>query len=628
MKWLHLSDIHFNSVKDGTDTNYLREKLKDYLIEKRVQVDKLFITGDFRDASRQDDSDETAEKVVQYLREIAEIVGIVDLQNILCVPGNHDLDRYINNRQELICKTKRSYSTKNGTFENISDLVEAFTFYKRVINQLYGKEYTSRLFDVYKANPHRICKYMDCNIMMMNTELFAGEIVTASDGKVKENDAGTIIIGSNYILSALFDVKLTGNPTIVLGHRGLELFEATERRKLLSIFRDNNVCLYLCGHSHDLWSDEYGEIQQITVGCIKEADGVKAGFTIGEIHPESNNIKIAAFSWDNNYWNDYSHFTKDGSNLIIDVSKNGLLPGANFSLNINIVIDGRVRKFYCQVPENGMTFGVKHSSIISVVTGSLVCIIRNNQYSDSITYNHRFILSKAVWKVIGMDITIPGITKLTCERELKGPYDDLESGIACVNQIATFKIELFTPIDSIGLDQKLKITPYLIKDTRQIKDAKLSVIIADESVLTFDGINITGVSLGETDITVCRNDDKEINATFHVVVTSEPITNTFYRIYKRELSFDRKTYYDFTVKAYSFVQFGIEKYVNCELTDMDETFEFHIFSIKDGNAIPLTSVSSYEMKIDTSLMNRGEIYSMTITNDSKMKFEIEIESLI
>lgn len=626
MKWLHLSDIHFNSDKDGTDTNYLREKLKDYLIEKRVQVDKLFLTGDFRDASRQDDSDENAEKVVRYLREIAEIVGIVDLQSILCVPGNHDLDRYINNRQELICKTKRSYSTNNGTFENTSELVEAFTFYKRVIYRLYGKEYAALLFDIYKTNPHRIFKYKDCNIMMMNTELFAGEIVTASDGKKNENDAGTIIIGSNYILSALFDVKMTGNPTIVLGHRGLELFEATERRKLLSIFRDNNVCLYLCGHSHDLWCEEFGEVQQITAGCIKEADGVKAGFTIGEIHPESNTIKIAAISWDNNYWNNYSHFSKDGSNLIIDVYKCGLLPGANFSLNINIVIGGRVRKFYCQVPENGMTFGVKHSSMISVGTGSLVCIIINNQYSDSITYNHRFILSKAVWKVIGMDTTVPGITKLTCERELIGQYDDLESGIACVNQISTFKIELFTPIDSIGIDQKLKFNPILIRDTQQVKDAKLCVNIADESVLNFDGINITGVSLGETDITVSWNDDKEIYATFHVIVSSEPITSTFYRIYKRELSFHRKTYYDYTVKAYSFVQFGIEKYVNCELTDMDDTLEFNIFGI-NGNAIPITSVSSYEIKIDTSLMNIGEKYLMTITNDSKMRFEIEIESL-
>ena len=183
MKWLHLSDLHFNPEQDGTDTNFLREKLKDFLIEKEVKADKLFLTGDFRDASRQVDSDENAEKVVQYIHEVAEIVGVSDIQNILCVPGNHDLDRSINNRKELICKIKRSYRPQDGNFNNASYLVEAFTFYKRVLNKLYGTEYTDHLFDAYKVNPQRICHYNDCNIMMLNTELFAGEIVTTGDGE-------------------------------------------------------------------------------------------------------------------------------------------------------------------------------------------------------------------------------------------------------------------------------------------------------------------------------------------------------------------------------------------------------------------------------------------------------------
>lgn len=34
------------------------------------------------------------------------------------------------------------------------------------------------------------------DIMMMNTELFAGEIVTTGDGEKHENDAGTIILGA------------------------------------------------------------------------------------------------------------------------------------------------------------------------------------------------------------------------------------------------------------------------------------------------------------------------------------------------------------------------------------------------------------------------------------------------
>jgi len=315
VRWIHLSDLHFNPKQDGTDTNCLREKLKEFLIDKQIKADKLFLTGDFRDASRQDDSNDNAEKVVKYIREISEIVGIADSDNIFCVPGNHDLDRCVNNRQELICKIKQSYTTKEGRFEHSSTLVDAFTFYKKVLNYLYGEKYTDALFEVYKTNPQRICCFEDCNIMMMNTEMFAGEIVTLRDGSPYVNDAGTIIAGSNYIFSTLFDVKKTKKPTIVLGHRGLELFEAREQRKIISIFKDNNICLYLCGHSHDLWYEEYGGIPQITVGCIKEADGVKAGFTIGDFFPENNTIQITAYTWDNNQWNNYSHFSKYGSTI-------------------------------------------------------------------------------------------------------------------------------------------------------------------------------------------------------------------------------------------------------------------------------------------------------------------------
>jgi len=45
---------------------------------------------------------------------------------------------------------------------------------------------------------------------------------------------------------------------------------------------DKDVCLYLCGHSHDLWCDESYRIPQVIVGCIKQSNGVKVGFSIGE----------------------------------------------------------------------------------------------------------------------------------------------------------------------------------------------------------------------------------------------------------------------------------------------------------------------------------------------------------
>lgn len=34
MRFLHISDMHFDPVNDGEDTNILREKFMDYLKEK------------------------------------------------------------------------------------------------------------------------------------------------------------------------------------------------------------------------------------------------------------------------------------------------------------------------------------------------------------------------------------------------------------------------------------------------------------------------------------------------------------------------------------------------------------------------------------------------------------------
>ena len=91
MRWLHLSDIHFNPIKDEMDTLYLRMKLMEFLKEKNISVDKIFLTGDYRDASCQEGSDEAAKDIADYIFEIAGSVGVNNIEDILLVPGNHDL---------------------------------------------------------------------------------------------------------------------------------------------------------------------------------------------------------------------------------------------------------------------------------------------------------------------------------------------------------------------------------------------------------------------------------------------------------------------------------------------------------------------------------------------------------
>ena len=98
MKFLHISDLHFDPINDGEETTLLREKFITYLVEKKILVDEIFFTGDFRHALRQKEQqeDEIIENACDFLIAIAQSV-VKDTDNIYrhihIVPGNHDLIR-------------------------------------------------------------------------------------------------------------------------------------------------------------------------------------------------------------------------------------------------------------------------------------------------------------------------------------------------------------------------------------------------------------------------------------------------------------------------------------------------------------------------------------------------------
>jgi len=93
MRWLHLSDIHFNPMGDGTTTAQLRKELPLYLSNNIGTVDEVFITGDYRFAKTQSDISTVAEKSSDFVRDLSTRVGVNDVSHIHVVPGNHDLTR-------------------------------------------------------------------------------------------------------------------------------------------------------------------------------------------------------------------------------------------------------------------------------------------------------------------------------------------------------------------------------------------------------------------------------------------------------------------------------------------------------------------------------------------------------
>lgn len=429
MKWLHLSDIHFNPSKDGADSLYLRKCLLDFLKQKNIVVDKIFLTGDFRDASCQDGTDEAAKDIANFIFDIADSVGVKRNSDILLVPGNHDLTRNFNQRQEVITQNKNSYDSGEGILKNLDILTGSFEFYKKIVTEIKGKDNADNLFEnLYKITPHTFLITDEVNILQLNTELLAGEVIS-QDKRERVLDDGSLCVGTKYVISALSLIECSPKPTIVLAHRGLDLLNSFERKKLLNIFQNFKVCMYLCGHSHDLWYDEASCIPQITVGCIKQQSGVRAGFAIGNYDSASKKIEVEAFSWENDRWGEYSHFSPAGHKITWDISDKVAFDEDEFRSKIKIVINGKVREFRGNVID--MKHTIDHSPMMSCIAGSLILEIANTEFTKDIKFNDKFILSQNVWKIIGIDDTAKFTITVTCEKELRNPSeDDMESGIA------------------------------------------------------------------------------------------------------------------------------------------------------------------------------------------------------
>lgn len=433
MKWLHLSDIHFNPEKDEVESLFLRKKLIDFLKEKEIIVDKVFLTGDYRDASCQAGSDEAAANIAKYILDVACTVGVNDVENILFVPGNHDLQRDFANRQEIIYEEKQRYDANNGTIRNLDTLIDSFVFYRKVLEQIKGKKYTDSLFEYkYKINPHPLIVLENVCVLLLNTELLVGEKIEMNGNTRVLDDR--LFVGTRYVINSLDLLESTKKPIIVLAHRGLDFLEPLEQRKLLKIFNDYNVCIYLCGHSNDLWCDDIHNLPQITMGCIKQQDGVKAGFSIGEYDDFNRKIIVEAYSWDNDMWKEYNHFDADGYKKVWELDEKLSINEDDNINTLKIVIGGVVREFQCKNVQ--IEHSIEHGNVLSIATGRLIAQIKKDDYSNKIRADDRFVLSGSVWKVIGIDNTSKKIITITCYKDFINPWtDDMENGVASMDKI-------------------------------------------------------------------------------------------------------------------------------------------------------------------------------------------------
>ena len=292
MKWLHISDLHYNPRGQKFDTNQLLLKMNEYFDKHGIAVDEIFYTGDFRYAKTQEATLENARLAAGKLKDIASHVGVTDTSHIHIVPGNHDLER---GEAFLLEQAYSQYG--DGEFSGFVKhnrkqvscadyLSSRFQFFLLVASELNNKIWLNAPTGGCPSC-HRSDKIgKQFKIVYLNTALGCG----------RDDERTKLCAGYEYISQAMGSID-SSLPTIVLGHHGLGCFARKEKEQILEIFNQHKVRLYLCGDEHVGGFDEFNPLLQLTAGCLnRDERGVDPTFYIGDMENDGSfNMKAYAY---------------------------------------------------------------------------------------------------------------------------------------------------------------------------------------------------------------------------------------------------------------------------------------------------------------------------------------------
>lgn len=289
LRWLHLSDIHYNI------NNYSSLRMRDQLLKyiedicKNDKYNFMIVTGDisYKGNTYNDE-------VIEFINRMLEATKI-EKNNLYIVPGNHDLKR--SKPRELMITgiinddTLNNYSDFDKETENIMINAQSkfFTFYKNVKGEKYPKE-----------KIHFVKKTPDYNILHINTCLTSG----------RNNEEGTLKIGLTRLFEALKEIDEDKNcVNIAIGHHGIDCFSENEQTKIINSLIDYGIDIYLCGHIHKpkyhFDNDNYRKLPMFVSGSNIVDEYATASFISGEIDFEEKKGKTVYHSWNNEIekWN-------------------------------------------------------------------------------------------------------------------------------------------------------------------------------------------------------------------------------------------------------------------------------------------------------------------------------------
>ena len=283
IKWIHLSDIHYNL--DNYESEWVRDNLIETLKSQNERFDFLVITGDLLYQFNS-----TFDEVKAFLISIINTIKI-SLRNVFIVLGNHDFKR--NSMRQLFLQGIKS--SKEKIKDNVANLDDD------MINVLINgqKEFWSFHEDLLGrkdnySDVHFVNFRDKFNIVNLNTCLISGT----------EDEEGTLSINMKKLIKVLKSIEDNNKPNIAIGHHSLECFIPEEQDEIVKLFEDYNIDIYLCGHIHQdkyrIYTQGNRYIPSIACGSNMLDSYATASFIIGEMNLDTYECNVTYHKWSKN----------------------------------------------------------------------------------------------------------------------------------------------------------------------------------------------------------------------------------------------------------------------------------------------------------------------------------------
>lgn len=293
IKWLHLSDIHFNYK--NFDSEILREEFVNRIKElsEREIFTHLILSGDLLFRNKHDVDRNT--KTSEFINKLIEAMGITT-ERVIIVPGNHDhnrscaieiMENLSANKQEGISLGEATESLAEVEIEN---LLRAFDSFNCIYKSVFGVDYYTSY-----GNPHIIENSGEAVFLKLNTAWL----------EQKSGSPNSIYFGRMQMLELLQEHKCGSIRNIIaVGHHPLEEFAEEEKERILDLFSRYDIHLYLCGHQH-VASVKYFEnkdvLQIVCPGGYVDGHSV-GGYVSGLVDTDCDIYKAEVYIFQENSW--------------------------------------------------------------------------------------------------------------------------------------------------------------------------------------------------------------------------------------------------------------------------------------------------------------------------------------